>query len=162
MNSKWVFILLFSLALSPEPYFLLIWWFSRLVNCYGKFSLLISFSLHVTKTSLKSSIQRRFDSYSKKKNPEDDAKSSEDCEKPPSPYPWNASQMRCCSFVPDFLSQKKATVTWVQLLFLAQSTGEERYTSASHLNSPDYELSTFIQEHTWGLICQLCSWRLSL
>lgn len=127
MHAKWVFILLFCLVLSPGSYFLWILWFSNFVYHYGKFSLLITFSLHSRKTSLKSSIQRSFASYSKIKTLKMIQNPVKSVKNLPPHVLWNLSQMRCCSFVPGSpLSPREATVTtWLQLLFLAQSTGEE-------------------------------------
>lgn len=53
------------MVLSPASYLIWIFWFSNFVYCCGKFSLLITFSLHSTKMSLKSSMWGSFASYSR-------------------------------------------------------------------------------------------------
>lgn len=126
MHAKWVFVLLFSMVLSPESYFLWILWFSNVVYCCGKFSFLITFSLHSTETSLKSSIWRSFASYSKIKTLKMIQNPVKSVKNLPPPVLWSLSQMRCCTFVPGSpLSPGEATVTtWLQPLFIKQSTGE--------------------------------------
>lgn len=158
MHAKWVFILLFSLVLSPESYFLWILWFSNFVYCYGKRSLLITFSLHGTQTSLKSSIQRSFASYSKKKTLKKIWNPVKSVKNLPPPVLWNGSQMRCCTFVPDFpLPKENNSDLPPAFVPCRKHWRRDGNTSASPSNTPNDEPNTFMQECTWALIRQPCS-----
>lgn len=161
MHAKWVFILLFSLVLSSGSYFLWILWFSNFVYHYGKFSLLITFSLHSRKTSLKSSIQRSFASYSKIKTLKMIQNPVKSVKNLPPRVLWNQSQMRCCTFVPGspLSPSNRSNSDDLAPAFVPRTKHWRRdgSTSASPWNSLNNEPNVFMQECTWVFMCRPCS-----
>lgn len=157
--------LLFSLVWSPESYFLWILCFLNFVYCCGKF--FFPFSLHGTKTSLKSSIWRQ-NSFlrailrrEKKNTNKTKPKNLKIMQNPLKSVKahlprvlWNWSQTRCCTLVPDFSPQKGSSSDLSPAFVLfTKHWIRDGSSLASHSNKWNDEPNTFKEQCMWVLIC---------